>query len=384
MLNVMSNKKTFDIIVAPNSFKGSLSGIDAAQAISDGIKESGLNCKIRLFPVADGGSDTMQLLTKISDGEFIEMKADDPLGKRITCKYGWVEDKKTAIVGLSEASGLQLFNRIELEPLMANTYGTGEQIQNALEKGAKKIFVAVGGSATTDGGSGLLQALGLRLLDQMGAPLKEIPKDLLELEHLDLQHMDCRIKGCRFTVLCDVKNQLLGTTGAATVFAPQKGANEEQVSRLEKSLHRWNCVTLKATGKDMSKIVSGGAAGGSAAGMAVFLDASCVSGIDYILDHYRFDNVLKKADYVITAEGKIDSQTLEGKGPFGVALRAAKHNVPVIAFGGEVQESSELKRYFAQLISINQSKDLKKEIANTAHNLRESARRWGEEVKRGA
>lgn len=364
------------IIIAPNAFKGSLSAKEAAACIADGLKQSSLNCRLTLFPIADGGDGTATLLAEKMKSQRINVTVHDPLGRSVEAGFGWLKETQTAFVEMSEASGLRLLKKEELNPLRANTKGTGELMHAALNQGAKKIIIAVGGSATIDGGCGLLSALGIRFLDENRKEIHDFPEGLSALKTIIIDALDPRLKTCEVVVLCDVKNKLLGKDGAAAVFGPQKGANGNQVILLEKCLKNFNEITKKTCGVDMSSILHGGAAGGVAAALSAFLEAELVSGIDYFLDLMEFDEMLIDADLVITAEGSLDEQTLEGKGPFGVAERARIKNIPVVALAGKIPQtiSSKMHEYFSAIFSIgHESSSLEKAIVNTAIDLKRTS-----------
>jgi len=234
------------------------------------------------------------------------------------------------VIEMAEISGLKLLQDHERDPLHTTSLGTGELIRKALDKGTRKIILCIGGSATVDGGCGILQALGIRFLDKSGKELTDLPQNLTLLESIDTSALDKRIRDTELIILCDVNNFLLGDQGAAAVFGPQKGASVSDLTHLEKALGKFRDVTIRQKGQDMQLIPHGGAAGGTAAGLQVYLEATLVNGIEYFLDLTNFDKVLSQADLVITGEGSIDLQTLEGKGPFGIARRAKQKNIPVI------------------------------------------------------
>jgi glycerate kinase len=301
--------------------------------------------------------------------------------REISSSFGWIEKDKTAIIELAAASGLRLLKPSEYDPLTTTTFGTGELILNALGKNAKKIILCVGGSATVDGGTGILQALGIKFLDAKGNELNDLPASLSSLGDIDITSCDKRIRNTRIIILCDVENPLLGSNGAATVFGPQKGASENDVQLLENMLTKFNHFVLHNMGKDMSAIKYGGAAGGVAAGLHTFFNAELVNGIDYFLLATGFEKELAKANMVITGEGCIDLQTLQGKGPFGVAKKAKEFLLPVIGMAGQVPAliDRSLHQYFDQLISINDDiDDLETAIRKTFINLEKAAQRLGD------
>ncbi|RNI34247.1 glycerate kinase [Hanamia caeni] len=364
------------IVIAPNAFKGSLSAGQVAQHIAAGLKKSKLTCSLKLIPIADGGDGTAHLISKKLSAKSIKIFVHDPLGKKILSAFAWENKSKTAIIELADASGIRLLKKENLNPLKANTRGTGELIKAALDKGAKKIIIGVGGSATVDGASGLLDELGVHFLDNSGKKITEFPKGLLALNRVDTKEIDARLKECEIIVLCDVTNKLLGKNGAAAVFGPQKGADKKAVSLLEKCLHQMNKIVQKDVQSTMDAYTHGGSAGGVAAGLAAFAHAKLVSGISYFLDVVQFERDLKNADLVITAEGKVDSQTLEGKGPFGVAQKALQHAIPVVILAGAVPVNfnKELHQFFDAIFPIsNEPARLDEAISNTASNLERTA-----------
>jgi glycerate kinase len=369
------------ILIAPNAFKNSLSAADAADAIKEGLLESNWQCTCTCFPVADGGDGTAELIIRHCNGLIIPAEVHDPLGRKIISSFGLMDNGKTAVIEMANASGLRLLNPSEYDPLHTRSYGTGELIKLALNKGVNKIILCIGGSATADGGTGILQALGIHFLNKDGKELSNMPESLINLDSIDIAGMDKRIMSCKLVVLCDVENVLLGKEGAANIFGPQKGADPSAVIKLEASLTRLRDVVFQQTGKDMSLMKYGGAAGGIAAGLAALLNAELVNGIENFLLLTGFDEALKKADLVITGEGSIDIQTLQGKGPFGVAKKAKEKGIRVIGLAGKVpvQASPLLQQYFDMLISINpEPVEISEALANTRHNLKRAAKAIGD------
>jgi len=364
------------IIIAPNAFKGSLTSGQAAECIAAGLKKSKLSCTLKLIPIADGGDGTAHLISKKLSAKTLHVIVHDPLGKKITASYGWDKKTETAIIEMADASGIRLLKKEALNPLKSNTRGTGELIKSALNKGAKKIIIGLGGSATVDGATGLLNELGVRFLDKSGRKLTELPKGLLALNRIDVSGMDNRLKDCEIILLCDVTNKLLGKNGAATVFGPQKGADKKEVALLEKCLYQFNKIVKKDLKVDMDSFKHGGTAGGVAAGLAAFTNAKLVSGISYYLDIVGFDDEIKNSDLVITAEGRLDEQTLEGKGPYGVAIKAMQHKIPVIVLAGQVPQKigKELHQYFSAVLPIGYAPtSVDEAIKNTTIDLDRTA-----------
>jgi glycerate 2-kinase len=291
-----------------------------------------------------------------------------------------IDAGKTAVIEMANASGLRLLSDKELNPLKASSYGTGELIKKALGIGVNKIILCIGGSATVDGGCGILSALGIKFLNAEGLELDASPQHLLQMETIDSSETDNRIFSCELIILCDVENRLLGGNGAASVFGPQKGASEKDIVLLESFLEKFARITMKQKEKDITTLPSGGAAGGVAAGLYGWLNASLVKGINYFLDLTFFDKSLQNSDLVITGEGSIDEQTLNGKGPFGVALRAKQKRLPVIGIAGKVpfHKSENMQQYFDVLLPIaNEPGELFDALKNSKQNLIRTAKEIG-------
>jgi glycerate 2-kinase len=372
------------ILIAPNAFKNSLDAGSVAIAIEHGLKQSGLECTTVRFPIADGGDGTGSLLIEACKGKKITKQVNDPLGRKINASFGLIDDGKTAVIEMADASGLRLLAKNELNPLTASSFGTGELIRFALDEGVNKIIIAMGGSATVDVGCGILNALGVQFLDAEGRILNASPNDLMNMAAVDRSQLDQRLINCELIILCDVDNKLLGPNGAASVFGLQKGATPGDVFLLDKFLTNFAKITAGQMGIDIAGIKHSGTAGGAAAGLHAWASAKLVNGIEHFLAITKFDEVLKTSDIVITGEGSIDSQTLQGKGPFGVASQAKKFNIPVIGIAGKVplQTDEGLQEYFDVLISINnESANIETAIKNTKDNLVRTARMIGDLVK---
>ncbi len=358
------------ILIAPNAFKNSLTAEASAGAIRTGLEQSRLDCTCECFPIGDGGDGTAGLLTRKLGGDPVSIPVSDPLGRSITAAFGLAGSM--AIIEMASASGLRLLEPGELNPLLASSTGTGQTMLAALRSGARQIFLAVGGSATVDGGVGILRALGFRFLDSAGQDLDPGPDQLIRLSVIDRSNLHPLLSQTRLTILCDVDNPLLGKNGAAAIFGPQKGASPKMVAQLEAGLTRFREVVLTTTGKDMGAIPHGGAAGGTAAGCWALLDAQLVNGADYFLQLTGFSDSLQKAGLVITGEGSLDAQTLQGKGPFAVARLARNHKIPVVGLAGKIPLESDpiLAEYFDALLAIgNEPSPLSQAITDTEANL---------------
>jgi len=360
------------ILIAPNAFKNSLTAGDSAQAIRAGLELSGLDCTIDSFPVGDGGDGTAQIIIEKFKGVNVNAEVHDPLGRKIKASFGLINDGKTAVIEMADASGMRLLSSDELNPLTTSSYGTGELLKLALDKNVNEIIIGLGGSATVDGGAGLLEAIGVRFLDQNGGKLRQLPQDLSKLEEIDISGIDQRIFNCKIIVLCDVDNYLLGENGAAATFGPQKGASASDIPKLEMILQRISDLAYKETKKQMNKVKHGGAAGGIAAALYAFSNAELVNGAEYFLKLTNFEESLKKCDLLITGEGSLDEQTLKGKAPFALAKYAKKYDIPVIGLAGKIPliPNLQMNRYFDVLIAIgNQPSDLSNAINDTKANL---------------
>ena len=320
------------ILIAPNSMKGSLNAFDFADIVEKAFLDCSSEFETRKVPVADGGDFTGEVLAKSLNAKQVELDVIGPLGETTRAKYA-VAGKK-AIIEMADASGMKLVNSKDLNPMVASSYGTGQLLAGAIENGCEEIMLAIGGSATVDGGMGMMEALGFRFFDKSGNVLKGNGENLTRIESIQEKEFPGKL---RISIICDVDNPLLGNNGAAGVFGPQKGATSQMVQELEKGLANWSGVIAGITGKNLSGVEGAGAAGGIALPLLAFLNAQMVPGANFVLDQLNFDERVKWADLVITGEGKIDSQTLNSKAPFAVAKVAKKKSKPVIAIGGKVE-----------------------------------------------
>ncbi|CAM3903095.1 glycerate kinase [Aeromicrobium ponti] len=328
------------IVIAPDSFKESLSALEAANAIERGFKAIFPNAEYRKMPMADGGEGTVQSLVDATNGTIEERTVTGPLGEPVQAFFGIMGDGKTAVIEMAAASGLHLVPAEKRNPLITSTRGTGELIAAALDLGVKQIIIGIGGSATNDGGAGMVQALGGRLLDETGNDIGPGGGSLAKLVFVDLLELDARLKDVHIEVACDVDNPLTGPRGASAIFGPQKGATPEMVELLDQNLAHFADVVEKSLGKSFRDLDGAGAAGGLGASLLAFLNADLKRGIDIVLNAVNFDAEVQDADLVITGEGRIDSQTIYGKTPIGVAKAAKKYGVSVIGLAGSLSDDS--------------------------------------------
>jgi glycerate kinase len=324
-----------NILVAPNSMKGSLNAFDFAETIEKALLDYSSKINVRKVPVADGGDFTGEVIARALNAETINIEVQGPLRKMVNSKY--FVSGKTAIIEMADASGMKLVDKHELNPLKASSFGTGELIADAIIKGSDEILLAVGGSATVDGGMGMMEALGFHFFDEKGF---ELSGNGLNLEKVFDISFPKTFPEISIKIICDVDNPLLGVNGAAAVFGPQKGATPEMIVQLEAGLKNWSHVIQKKTGKSIAYQQGTGAAGGVSIPLISFYSAEIVRGADFVLSLLNFEEHVKWADLVITGEGKLDAQTLNNKAPFAVAQWAKRQNKPVFAFGGLVEKEA--------------------------------------------
>lgn len=322
------------ILIAPDSFKGSLSSEEVCLHIKEGIKRASDKIEVITIPLADGGEGTATSLIKATGGRLTPTNAHDPLMRKRTSFFGVLGDNKTAVIEMASASGLTLLKENDRNPMITTTYGTGELIKEALDLGYRKILIGIGGSATTDGGMGMAMALGVKFLDENNHELPHGGGSLGSLRNIDISGLDPRISECDITVICDVDNPLCGPLGAAHVFSPQKGANKEAIKILDANLGHYAKIIETTKGISILDLPGAGAAGGLGGGLYAFLNARLERGIDIILKFSGIEEVIPEVDYIITGEGMIDAQTSFGKAPLGIARLGAKFGIPVIAFTG--------------------------------------------------
>jgi glycerate 2-kinase len=322
------------ILIAPDSFKESLSALAVAEEIEAGFREIFPQAEYCKLPVADGGEGTVQAMIDATGGELKTLSVIGPLGETVQASYGYAAQRALAVIEMAAASGLERVPSALRNPLITTSYGTGELIRDALHSGARHIIIGIGGSATNDAGAGMLQALGVRLLDADSKELEHGGSALARLARIDTRALDPRIAHCRIEVACDVSNPLVGPTGASAVFGPQKGATPEMVQQLDACLQRFADVLRRDLDQDVAQVAGAGAAGGMGAALLAVLGGRLRPGSEVVTEAVGLDEQVRDADLVITGEGRIDGQTIYGKTPMGVARVAARYGVPVIGLGG--------------------------------------------------
>ncbi len=329
------------IVVAPDSFKGSVSALEAAHAIEQGIRRVFPDAVIDKIPMADGGEGTVQSLVDATGGHLRTQHVVGPLGNQVEATFGILADEETAVIEMASASGLTLVPPDNRNPLLTTTYGTGQLIRAALEVGCRRLIIGIGGSATNDGGVGMAEALGVRSLRADG---KQIPRgggNLQQLRSIDITKLHPAIAETETVVACDVNNPLTGTNGASHVYGPQKGATPEMIETLDRCLAHLNAVLTQTLGKSFNAIPGAGAAGGLGAGLMAFLNAELKLGVDIMIDAVNLKKRVQGASLIFTGEGQLDFQTAFGKTPIGVAKIAKAHGIPVIAIAGSIAEGAE-------------------------------------------
>lgn len=330
------------IIIAPDSFKGSVSSTKAALAIERGIKSVLSDCETICIPMADGGEGTVEAILAITGGKEIYENVNDPLGRPIQASFGWVEEERTAVIEVAAASGLPLLKREELNPDQASTYGTGQLVKRALDLGAKKIIIGLGGSATVDAGTGLLQALGVKFFNQHEEEIIMGGGRLGEIDRIDTDELDIRLLQTEVVIASDVMNPLLGEEGAVNVFGAQKGVREDEMDVFESGMNHFANVVVETVQKDYRQAHGAGAAGGIGFSLLSFLNARLQSGFSLISELSNLKEQIRTAQIVMTGEGKMDKQSLYGKVPIGIAKIAKEFDIPVCAFTGKFEGDMQL------------------------------------------
>ncbi len=330
------------VVISPQTFKGSISALEAARAMRTGILRASPDAETVIVPVADGGDGTLETLVEGSGGEIRTASVTGPLGESRMAEWGAMGDGQTAVIEMARTSGLALVALDLRDPLHATTYGLGEAIASALDDGFRRFVVGIGGSATNDAGAGMAQALGVRLLDENGDDLPHGGAALTNLSRIDISGLDTRIAESSFLVACDVSNPLTGPEGASAIYGPQKGATPEMVDYLDSALRRFAEAARRDLGVDVENLRGAGAAGGLGGGLVAFLNADLRAGVEIVMETVGLDGKLEGADLVVTGEGALDYQTVYNKAPIGVAQRAARLGIPVIAIAGTLGEGYRL------------------------------------------
>jgi glycerate kinase len=370
------------IVIAPDSFKESLSALQVAAAIEAGMREVWPDAEYLKVPIADGGEGTVQALIDATGGRRAAVRVTGPLGEPVDAFYGLVEDRDggeglLAVIEMAAASGLESVPPARRDPLVTTTRGTGELILHALDAGARRFVLGVGGSATNDGGAGMLQALGVRLLAADGGEIGPGGGALAALARIDASALDARVGDSEFQVASDVANPLVGPNGASAIFGPQKGATPEVVALLDANLRRYADIIQRDLGRDVAEVPGAGAGGGIAAAMMVFLDGRLRPGVEIVTEALELDAAVAGADLVVTGEGRIDGQTVNGKTPMGVARVAARHGVPVIAIAGSLApDAAAVHAHGIAAVSaaVTRPCSLPEALAAGEDNLRHAAR----------
>ena len=341
-------------VLAPDSFKESMTAAEAVAAMERGIRSVFPDAVSVAAPMADGGEGTVDALVAALDGTLETIEVQDALGRTVQAGYGYVAAEELAIIEIAAAAGIDLVAVPDRDPRVASSFGVGQLVADALDRGARRFIVGLGGSVTNDGGAGMLRALGARLLDADARELPDGGAALARLSRIDLAGFDPRLAAATFRIASDVTNPLLGPDGASRVFGPQKGADEAAVAELDAALGRYAAVVQATTGREVATLAGAGAAGGLGAALLAFFDATMQRGVDMVSEATRLDEAMAGADVVFTGEGSIDAQTLGGKTPLGVAETATRHRIPVIAFAGRVGEGAEVlyEHGFAALVPI--------------------------------
>ncbi|HDS6851799.1 TPA: glycerate kinase [Enterobacter cancerogenus] len=374
------------IVIAPDSYKESLSALEVATAIENGFRDIFPTAEYVKLPVADGGEGTVEAMVAATGGRIVPVDVTGPLGERVDGFYGLSGDEQSAFIEMAAASGLERVAPSKRNPLITTSWGTGELIRHALDAGVKHIIIGIGGSATNDGGVGMVQALGAKLLDAHGQPVGQGGGELANLVRIDVSELDRRLADCRIEVACDVTNPLTGEEGASAIFGPQKGATPEMIVTLDNALEHYAQVIARDLDIDVLHLAGGGAAGGMGAALYAFCGAQLRQGIEIVTDALHLDEQVADADLVITGEGRIDSQTIHGKVPVGVARVAKRYNKPVIGIAGSltadvgVVHDHGIDAVFSVIYTICSLEDA---LENASENVRMAARNIAAVLKVG-
>ncbi|CAI0834803.1 glycerate kinase [Serratia liquefaciens] len=365
------------VVIAPDSFKESLSALEVAEAIERGFRQIFPQVQYVKLPMADGGEGTVDSMVAATGGEIVTVAVTGPLGQPVQAFYGLLGEGETAVIEMAAASGLHLAPKAQRDPRMTTSYGTGELILAALERGVKTIILGIGGSATNDGGAGMMQALGARLLDENRQALPPGGAALAQLAYIDLSGVDPRLQQVSITAACDVDNPLCGANGASAVFGPQKGATPEMVTQLDAALRHYGTLLEQATGREVINAPGAGAAGGMGAALLGMLNARLRPGIEIVIETLQLEEALRDADLVITGEGRLDSQSIHGKTPIGVARVAKRFGLPVIGIAGSLSKDYQVVHQHgidAAFSVLDRVVSLEEALAEAADNLEVTAR----------
>ncbi|HBB6758020.1 TPA: glycerate kinase [Citrobacter amalonaticus] len=374
------------IVIAPDSYKESLSALEVANAIEQGFREIWPDADYVKLPVADGGEGTVEAMVAATAGRIVDVDVTGPLGKTVTAFFGLSGDERTAFIEMAAASGLEQVPVALRDPLKTTSWGTGELIRHALDAGVDHIIIGLGGSATNDGGAGMVQALGAKLLDARQNEIGKGGAALDALTRIDISQLDPRLAACRIEVACDVTNRLTGKEGASAVFGPQKGATVETIDRLDTALVHYAQIIARDLEVDVLELTGGGAAGGMGAALYAFCGAQLRRGIEIVTDALQLDACVADADLVVTGEGRMDSQTIHGKVPVGVAKVAKRYHKPVIGIAGSltadvgIVHEHGLDAVFSVIYTICTLDDA---LKNAAENVRMTARNVAATLKMG-
>ena len=362
------------VTVARDSLKGSLTSMEAGYAISEGITRVFPDAEVCVRPLADGGEGTVEALVKGMDGIYKKVKVSGPLGDKVEATYGIIEETKTAIIEMSQAAGITLVPEEKRNPLYTTTYGVGEMIIDAIQNGCRRFIVGIGGSATNDGGVGMLQALGYQFTNALGEEIADGARGLKELKNISDENVIPELAECEFKIACDVTNPLCGERGCSVVYGPQKGATPEMIEEMDEWLFEYAALACEKFPKANPAFPGTGAAGGLGFAFLTFTNAVLESGVKIVLEETSLSDYIKDADYVITGEGRLDAQTVMGKAPIGVAKLAKEYNKPVLAFSGVVTKDAVacnengIDAFFPILRSVV-SKEEAKEAKNAIENM---------------
>lgn len=364
------------VIISPDSFKGTLTALEAATAIEAGIRAFNADIDTVKIPIADGGEGTMEALVLATNGHYVAACVQDPLGRQIVARYGVLGDGTTCVIEMAAASGLTLLHTHERNPKIASTYGTGQLLKHALQQGFSDFIICIGGSATNDGGIGMLRALGLRLVDKYGRDVEPSIDGIFDVATLNFTQWLPELSHIHVRIACDVNNPLIGQTGATAIFGPQKGVQPHEIAHFDNALTHWANIVEQQLQIRLHDYAGAGAAGGMGGALIAFLNGRFHQGIDLVLDVIDYERQLDGANYIITGEGQSDQQTLHGKAPIGIRNVAERYNIPTILLSGHIVSSAQqqLALHFAQLISVvSEEVTAEQAMSQAAHYLQQRA-----------